>query len=131
MVAARSITKPTIQTNNVRILAFPDELTISNRRAEAALHQLIRNCSSLVADFHHGFSGDDLIPYNSVCAAYQYGVKETVEYLILRCSGRAMSRRKYIGRKGAKTVRSYAERNLSRCSDSGTMRNLLESNFKR
>ncbi len=30
--------------------------------------------------------------------------KETVEHLILRCAGRAASRRKYVGRVGDKTV---------------------------
>ncbi len=83
MEAARSIIKPTMRTNIVRISPLPDELTLSNRRAEAIIHQLMANCSPLVADFHRGRNGDDLVPYKSVCTACQYGVKETVEHLLL------------------------------------------------
>ncbi len=43
-----------MKTNIVQIPALPDELTISKRRAEAVLHQLIAHSSPLVADFHHG-----------------------------------------------------------------------------
>ncbi len=122
-----------MQTNIVRISAIPDELTISTRRAEAILHQLTANCSPLVADFHYGCTGNgnDLMPYNPVCTACQYGVKETVEHVILRCSGRAISRHKYIERIRAKTVEELCREKpleVLRFLNNGK---LLENNFKR
>ncbi len=118
MESARSIIRPTAQTNILRVPSLPDELTISDRCAEVVLHQLMANCSPLVADFHHASSGDDAVPYNPACTACPHGAKETVERLILRSDGRAASRRKCVGRVGDKTVEELCERSPWRYSDS-------------
>ncbi len=36
--------------------------TVLSRRSESVLHQLMNNCSPVVATFHQGYNGDDLVP---------------------------------------------------------------------
>ncbi len=96
--------RTTVRNSIVRVPLLRGRLSISNRRAEAVLHQLITNCSPLFADFHHWSCGDDYNPYNPICTACPHDVKESVEHMILRYVGRAASRRKRIGRIGGNIV---------------------------
>ncbi len=47
MESAQSVIKPTMQTNFIRVPSLPDELNISNRRAEDAHGELPRTCCKL------------------------------------------------------------------------------------
>lgn len=98
--AARSIIKTSAKPGPVCIPTLPEELPIPHRRAEVILHQLIVGCSPMVAAFRHGCNTS----YDPVCKACNSGPKETTEHLILRCGGRSVSRREFIGRVGNKTV---------------------------
>ncbi len=131
MESARSIIKPTVQTNVIRVPSLPDELNISNRRAEAVLHQIMANCSPFVADFHHQSCGDEVLPYNPVCSSCLHGVKETVEHLLLRSAGSAVARRKHIGRIGDKAVEELCREKPLEVLRFLKNEKLLESNFKR
>ncbi len=109
--SAQSLTKPTVRNSIVRVYSLPGELTISSRRAEAVLHQLLTNCGPLVPDILHGSCGDDYIPWSPICKRCPQGV------VILRGVGRAASRRKNIGRIGGNTVEELCRENFWRYSD--------------
>ncbi len=110
---------------------LPDELNLSKRRAEAVLQQLIKHCSPLFADFHHGRNGGDVRPYDPVCSACPHGLHETIEHMILRCPGRAVSRRKVIGRIGNKSVEELCREKPIEVLRFLDNEELLESNSRR
>ncbi len=121
--SAQSIIRATVRNSIVRVPSLPGELTISNRRAEAALHPLMTNCSPIVAD--------DYIPNNPICTACPHVVKESVEHMMLRCVGRAASRCKHIGRIGGNTVEELCREKPLQVLRFLNDEKLLESNFKR
>ena len=70
----------------------PRHLRIQPRQAEVLLNRLMTNCCNRVEAFHDGITVDHM------CVKCSLNVRETVEHCILRCSGRATTRRHVFGR---------------------------------
>ena len=70
----------------------PQHLRIQPRQAEVLLNRLMTECCNRVRAFHDGITVDH------TCVKCSLNIRETVEHCILRCPGRATTRRHIFGR---------------------------------
>lgn len=97
---------------------LPDELGLTLRRAEVLLNQIVTDCSPIASTFH--FPNER--HHNSICTNCPLQVKESLEHLLIRCSGRKQARRYNLGQIRSKSVDDICRNNLSKCWNSWTMR---------
>ena len=71
---------------------IPRHLRIQPRQAEVFLNRLMTECCNRMPAFHDGITVDH------TCVKCSLNVRETVEHCILRCPGRATTRRHIFGR---------------------------------
>ena len=78
---------------------LPDNIPVPSRRAEVLLYQIVGDCF-----VNYGVSYGPKDPNcDPICKLCRGSGKETVEHIIIRCTGRQFSRRKYLGRVSRET----------------------------
>ena len=77
----------------------PTNLTISLRRAELLLHQIMGDCFVYSGAFH----GPKDYTREPLCKKCRGGMKETVEHLLVQWTGRQLLQRKFLGRMSRET----------------------------
>lgn len=98
--AAKTILKLKVQKKFFAILDLRSELNLSLRRAEVSLNHLVTNCSPLISTFYI----QNEQKFDPICKKCHLKVKESVEHLLLRCSGRTQSRRSSLGHTSRQSV---------------------------
>ena len=95
---ARSILRLKPKGNLVTLCNIPDSLPVNNCRAEGILKQLTTDCSPLTQSIFSEKS------QNRLCSKCPNMIIETVDHLIFRCPGKALSRRRILLRKWSTTI---------------------------
>ena len=103
--SAESILRLKPKGNLVTLCGIPDSLPVSNSRAEVILNQLITDCPPLTKAFFLEKAQSRL------CSKCPNRAIDTVNHLILRCSGRATSRRRILPRQRNTTISKLCHEN--------------------